>query len=251
MKKKIWLCLSLVLCSVFWGCGSTKPEQETTEEKMADYVVGVTADNAPYYSCDDQGKPCGIYVELMEELAKQGDFAFRFLETDVAAFKEDPCDVFLGTMEKENGDMTGLVQTAPFYQSKLCLVTRTADKMKKIKELRNTEVSAVAGGGEASFAKYLAVKYEADSLLFADEKTALDDCISGNAKAMVIDFNRYQKIAEENNRVTVLKTSGKYYNFHRFSSVLQTDFFTSLESEVEKLKEDGTLDRIFQNYGIN
>lgn len=254
MKRKIWIGFLMLLCFMLLGCSLSKTKQNETETEKADYIIGVEGQNAPYYVADEKGNVSGFYVDLMEKLGEKGGYSFAFTEVDSAAFQvtagENDCDVFLGVLEKETGDMTELFQTSAFYQSGLCLVTRSEDGIKKCKELRNTAIDARAAAGEAAFAEYLAVKYEADAVVFADGKTAWDDFIQGNAKAVVIDENNCQEFMKENPSINILKTSEQYHNFHRFTAVGQTEFLAALESGIAELQSDGTLDALLQNYGL-
>lgn len=254
MKKILSYCFVMMIGFVLGGCSWSDTKQNETEKKKADYVIGVEGDNAPYYFIDESGHPSGFYVKLMEKLGEKSGYTFEFVETDAASFRtlaaENNCDVFLGVLEKETGDMTELFQTNSFYQSDLCLGTRSDDSIKSADELRNTEIVAVDAGGEASFAQYLAVKYEADALMFADGKTALEDLVDGNAKAAVIDVNVCQKQMEENVPIKIFKTSGKYHNQHRFTAEGQTEFLSMLETGVAELAAEGTLEMLLESCGL-
>ena len=254
MKRKIWIGFLMILCFMLWGCSLSKTKQDETETEKADYIIGVEGQNAPYYVADEKGNASRLYVDLMEKLGEKGGYSFAFTEVDSSAFQatagENGCDVFLGVLEKETSDMTELFQTSSFYQSGVCLVARSEDGIKKCKELRNTAIDARTASGEADFAEYLAMKYEADAVVFADGKTAWDDFIQGNTKAVVIDENNCQEFMNDNPSVNVIKTSEQYHNFHRFTAVGQTEFLAVLESGIAELQSDGTLDDFLQNYGL-
>lgn len=254
MKKKAGLCLLFVACLLLWGCSEANKKQDNANKKEADVIVGVEGENAPYYCVGPDGNASGFYVDLMEILAENGNYSYEFKEIDPVAFQAESenqsCDVFLGTMEKETGDRKTLAQTRPVCQSGVCLVVRSEEGIKKAKELKNTEIAAVASGNEAAFAQYLAVKYEADALLLSDTKTSIDDFISGASKGLVLDYNHCQSQLDALISVNILTISEKYYNFHRFTAKGQTDLLDTLENKIAALQEDGTLDRLCQSYGL-
>lgn len=254
MNKKMWMVFLMLTCCMLWGCSLSDTKEEQPKTEKADYIIGVEGENVPYYSVDENGNASGLYVDLMEQLAEKGGYSIAFTEIDAPAFQamtgEESCDVFLGILEKETGDMTQLFQTSSFYQSNLILATRTEDGVKQCEELRNAAIDGRASAGEADFAQYLAVKYEADAVLFADGKTAGDDFLSGNAKALVLDENTFQTQFAENAALTVLKTSEKYHNAHRFTASSQSEFLKELETELTQLQSDGTLDHLLEQYGL-
>ena len=254
MKKKIAICFLLTFCFVLPGCSESGAKQEEIITEQADFRIGVEADQAPYYSVDENGNASGIYVDLMDEISKKGGYTYEFTEIDPSVFqagtKKNSCDVFLGTMENDTGDMTELFQTTSFYQSGVCLVTRTEDNIKKFKNLRNIVIAAVTSGGEAAFAQYLAVKYEADALLFVDGITAFEDFINGNSRTAVLDANVCQAKMEENMPIRLWKTSEKYYNFHRFTAKGHTEFLDTLENQISEIMSDGTMDTLLQKNGL-
>lgn len=254
MKKKLGICSLVILCCMLWGCSLPETKQKESKTEKADYIIGVEGENAPYYAVDESGNAAGFYVDLMEKLGEKGGYSFEFMEVDSSAFQatagEEGCDVFLGVLKKETGDMTQLFQTSAFYQCGLCLVTRGEDAIKKCEELRNTSIDARAASDEAAFAEYLAVNYDADAVLFADGKTAWDDFTMGNGKAVVIDENTCQQFMKDTTAVNVLKTSNRYHNEHRFTAAHQNEFLMKLESGIADLQSDGTMTNLMERYGL-
>ena len=118
MKK--WKLGALLLTAALLAAGCSKAEKQETapEPEQPDYYVGVEADNAPYYSTDENGTVSGFYVDLMNTLSERGGFTYEFKTMSPAEYKAagaDPTDenngtssqpghLFLGTMEPEAGD---------------------------------------------------------------------------------------------------------------------------------------------------
>ena len=102
------LLLILFSAVALTGCGA-KEEPEKKEVVRPDYIVGAEADNAPYYSVDEEGNESGLYVDLMESLAKNTGCTWEFQTmsaTEFIAADGEDCDVFLGTMEPSAGNLS-------------------------------------------------------------------------------------------------------------------------------------------------
>ena len=247
------LAVLVVLSSMTACTKKTVQEDKTKESPEADYQIGVEPDNAPYYYTNEEGTPEGLYVDIMEALAEKEEFTFDFIEISAADFytlAENGCDAFLGAMETETGDMTVLLQTEPFYQSRLYLFAKEDGRISAVRDLRDCTIAARASTGEEVFAAYLAAKYGASSLGFRSQTDVLTDVEQGYSEAFVMDEQNYKQQKKDNVSYNVIKKSGKYYNSHRFTVGNHPEFLAILENGMQILEDDGILTDLLQTYGL-
>ncbi len=250
----------MIITTLWWvvcllgGCGTVSKTKETSHETKPDYSIGVVGANAPYYEKKEEGKASGMYVELMDALAKKEDFSYQFVEIDASRVKQDlenhTIDGFLGTFEEEKGQEDELSQTASFYVSKLCVATPKKTGIRKFQNIKNKEIAACGGTMEESLAKYFAVKYKAREVTFSSMEDVIADVDSGYSQLMVADQNYYEEHHDLLSDWNCLKMKTERKNSHRLTSLSDTQkeegesFFTIFKTGIDQLKKEGTLQKI-------
>lgn len=250
--KKIMFAAVIALSCFLYGCGAPA-EKIQKEEKTADILVGVEAQNPPYYMVGEDGDASGYYVELMKALAEKGAFTYDFVPLNGLEFlggASGICDVFLGTLTLKEEDREQYVQTTPVLESAPCLVVRKQDGYVKMKDLRQTSISAKAGGSEEQMAGYLEAKYGADRLLFADSESSWDDFERGYSGAVISDEYTalFKKKADSN--LVILKKGGGWSCAHRFTALSSGGLPDSLTGSLEALMQGDGWSELKQRAGL-
>ncbi len=158
-----WKLGALLLTAALLAAGCSKAEKQETapEPEQPDYYVGVEADNAPYYSTDENGTVSGFYVDLMNTLSERGGFTYEFKTMSPAEYKAagaDPTDenngtssqpghLFLGTMEPEAGDTSTYARSEPVYETGLCLLVKKRTRYPQNEESAKCEHRCQGGDG--------------------------------------------------------------------------------------------------------
>lgn len=246
--------LPLILFSAvaLTGCGA-KEEPEKKEVVRPDYIVGAEADNAPYYSVDEEGNESGLYVDLMESLAKNTGCTWEFQTMSAAEFiaaDGEDCDVFLGTMEPPAGNLSEYVQTQPFYQTGLSLLVKQGTGMKKMSDLRDQTIASRADTGEETFAGYLAAKYDGETIGFQNGTEAMGDLTGGYASAVVMDAGNAAVRMQADPELQIVKTSEKYFSRHCLSASAARGIPEELTTALAQMQADGTLTPLLRQYGL-
>lgn len=217
-------------------------------KEKVDYTIGVEENNAPYFSLDANGNPTGFYADLVEAIAEKQGFTYQFenmTATEAAAGEGVSCDFFLGTLKEKEKQ-----QSEMFYQSKLCVVTQQGNKGKKLKNLENQSIAARASTGENDFAEYLAVKYDADSILFQTLDSTLEDMKEGYSFAAVLDAGNASTLLQQDQTLQMVKTSEKYFNEHRFTALKKDGIAKQISEGLAQIQADGTLQTFVEKYGL-
>lgn len=259
MKKKYLGVLFLVAALLMTGCSETKEETQKKEPDRPDYYVGVEKDNAPYYEVKDGEEPTGLYVDLMDTLAQRAGFTYAFREMSAAEFVADAenadseeklCDFFVGTMETETGDTSTYVQSSPIYETGISLLVAKGQGIRKIEDIRSVDIASRAGTEEEMFAKYLAAKYDAATIVFQDMANVVSDMKAGYAKAIVLDAGNAAIVAAQNTNFKIITTSEKYFSIHRFTAASEKGIPEVISETLQNLQADTTLQTLLQKYGL-
>lgn len=233
--------ITLSLC----GCRAvvtvlTDPETGTAESEKNEkiYSIAVEGDNAPYYSTDDKGKAQGIYVEIMDQIAREKGFAYTFVEMTASDFLnaagQGGVSCFMGVLNEMPGEEK-LLKSKAFLETGIDVVIRKtdADSVGSVEDLRACNMAARAYTGEGELAEFLAYKYETIPALFSDENNAMADFSEECSDALIVDEKYYDAHADEN--MAVLYTSENYTNLHRFSFSGENDLNTLLKKAAKKI----------------
>ena len=235
------------------GCGAKEEAEKEAAPAGPDYVIGVEADNAPYYAADASGNVSGLYVDLMDCLAENAGCTYAFQTMSAAEFDAmggEGCDVFLGTMEPAAGSLSDYVQTEPFCQTGLSLLVKEGTGMSQMSDLRDRTIASRADTGEEAFAGYLAARYDGETIVFPDGTEALGDLTGGYASAVVMDAGNAAARMQEDPGLQVLKTSEKYFSFHRLSAATDRGIPEELAAALAQMQTDGTMAALLQQYGL-
>lgn len=241
---------ALVLASliVMGGCAQKGSVKDKTE--APDLKIGVAAENEPYYTSDSDGKAEGFYVDLMEAVADKLKCSYIFVEADQEnvseLLKNGACDVWLGTALPDAAAGDTWLVTDQSYLSDIYLVTNQKGGIQTCEELRGKDIAARSDGAVSEYAAKTAARYEGSCVTFPEQKEAMEDLRQGQAAAAVIDAEVFRCLPERD-LFTVLKISEKSFEDHHFS-VLEEEQWNRLQTALEELEEEGTLDSLREQY---
>lgn len=259
MKKRYAGMLFLAAALFAAGCSETKEETTQKEPSGPDYYVGVEKENAPYYETEDGEEPTGLYVDLMDAMAQRAGFTYAFVEMSAAEFSADAentdseekrCDFFLGTMEIKPGDASSYVQSEPVSETGLCLLVTKGQGLRDVEDVRSADIASRAKTEEETFARYLAAKYDAETIVFQDAANVLSDLEGGYAQAAVMDQGNAAIVTAQNANLKVLTTSEKYFSIHRFTATSEKGIPEEISETLQAMQADTTLQTLLQTYGL-
>ncbi|MCD8018094.1 MAG: transporter substrate-binding domain-containing protein [Clostridiales bacterium] len=251
MKNTNYGMIFLMGILLLTGCSSSNQEEEPQTES-ADVIIGVENDNAPCYFTDESGEPAGFYVKLMDALQKEEDFTYEFVSLSAAEYMADDasCDLYLGTIETEVGDLTDYVQSDIICETKLCLVVIKGSGVEDTDDLLDASISARAGTGEESFARYLSSEYDGESIVFQRVTDVVEDLTKGYSQAAVIDAANFSSLKQTESTLKKLKESEKYFSVHCFTASQERGIPDVIADGLAEIQSDGTLAALIQEYGF-
>lgn len=234
----------LLLIGILGGCQFGADREEST--RKADYSIGVSGDNAPYYSKEESGES-GIYVSLLDAIAKEENFTYEFVKIDESsasqALQDGIIDGFLGSLVGETGEVE-LVDSKAFYTSNVCVVSPKNGGIKKLNALDGKEISVKSATAEERFGEYLAVKYGGEAVAFAASADVLSDINSGYSQAAVVDEQYYENHSGIFENWICVKVSEKYQNKHKLHTAKDNDLQKAFTEGLRKLEEENRLSEI-------
>lgn len=221
MPKRKWLYMNgilLLIVCMLAGCASGGQGKLEEKEKV-DYSIGVVEENAPYYYEED-GTPKGYYVDFISKLSKKKAFTYEFVPVDTSTCEELLSDkkinAFIGDSITETGQQDTFDESKSFYTSEICILSAPGSSIRSLKEIKGKNIAAVSGAEEEAAAKYLANKYEGQSVAFSSVKEALTDIKEGYSQILVVDEEYYKNQEETFKNWIFLKKLENFQNKHKF-----------------------------------
>ena len=248
MKKFIALALALVLClTLFAACGA-KGATLADVKKAGKITVATSPDFPPFESLENN-EVVGIEVEIMKLIAKDLGVEIEFTQMDfdsvlvgIEAAKFD-CAMsgITGTPAREKN----MLFTKPYYNAAQVIVVKADSAIKGKADLADKTVSVQTGTTAESGCQDEKIAIQAFAAN-ADAKAALT---TGKVDAWVVDNLTALQMVEEGDGLKVLeeKMTEEPYAF-AFAKGSE-DLVAEINKSLEKLINDGTVEKIFTQFG--
>ena len=247
MKKIIALALVLVLCLSLAACGA-KGAKLADVKKAGKMTVATSPDFPPFESLEG-GKVVGIEVDILTLIAKELGVELEIVEMDfdsvLAAIQSAKYNCGMSGITANEDRKKNMLFTDPYYNAAQVIVVKADSTIKGKADLKDKTVSvqtgttAEAGCGDEG----IAVQAFAAN---ADAKAALT---TGKVDAWVVDNLTAIQMVTEADGLVILEekmTEEPYAFAFAFGS---EDLVAEINKIQAKLIEDGTVQKIFDNYG--
>ena len=247
MKKIIALALVLVLCLSLAACGA-KGAKLADVKKAGKMTVATSPDFPPFESLEG-GKVVGIEVDILTLIAKELGVELEIVEMDfdsvLAAIQSAKYNCGMSGITANEDRKKNMLFTDPYYNAAQVIVVKADSTIKGKADLKDKTVSvqtgttAEAGCGDEG----IAVQAFAAN---ADAKAALT---TGKVDAWVVDNLTAIQMVTEDDGLVILEekmTEEPYAFAFAFGS---EDLVAEINKIQAKLIEDGTVQKIFDNYG--
>ena len=247
MKKLIALVLALVLCLSLAACGA-KGATLADVKKAGKMTVATSPDFPPFESLEGD-KVVGIEVDILELIAKELGVELEIVQMDfdsvLAAIQSAKYNCGMSGITANEDRKKNMLFTDPYYNAAQVIVVKADSAIKGKADLKDKTVSvqtgttAEAGCGDEG----IAVQAFAAN---ADAKAALT---TGKVDAWVVDNLTAIQMVTEADGLVILEekmTEEPYAFAFAFGS---EDLVEEINKIQAKLIEDGTVQKIFENYG--
>ena len=247
MNKFILLALVLVLCLSLAACGA-KGATLADVKKAGKMTVATSPDFPPFESLENN-EVVGIEVEIMKLIAKDLGVEIEFVQMDfdsvLAGIQSAKYDCGMSGITRNADREKNMLFTKPYYNAAQVIVVKADSAIKAKADLAGKTVSVQTGTtAEAGCQdEKIATKgFTAN----ADAKAALT---TGKVDAWVVDNLTALQMVEEGDGLVVLEekmTEEPYAFAFAFGS---EDLVAEINKSLEKLINDGTVEKIFTQFG--
>ena len=258
MKKCVAAVCMACLCSfLFWGC--QQPENEQNAENLPELVIGLDGSYEPYTYMNENGEMAGSDIELAEEACKRMGIkpVFRAIKWDdkdqALESGEIDCIWSCYTMTGREGQY---LWAGPYMYSRHVVVVRDDSEIQTLHDLTGRDVAVMSSTKpEGIFLKHEEPNIpivenvyclENMELAFAALQKNYVDATAGHETAV----RQYIDMTSEEYRILdeSLMSVAVGVAFYKQGD---TDMAELLNRTILEMQNDGTVDSILGNYGID
>ena len=270
MKKKLLaLLMSLTMTAALIGCGSadqtaSAETAETTEStERTTFVVGFDAEFPPYGYADENGEYTGFDLELAQAVCdKEG---WELVKKPINWDSKD-MELNSGSIDciwngfTMNGREDEYTFSVPYVDNSQVIVVAEDSGIEQLSDLAGKTVGVQAAsaaldllqsedeGGQKALADTFGSLNE-----FADYNTAFAELQIGSIDAIAMDIGvaKYQIESRGGDSFIILD---EHLNSEKYGvgfALDNTELRDTINSDLQKLKEDGTFDALAEKYGLS
>lgn len=252
MRKRYGYCLVLLLFLVaLSGC-----LEKEVQEELPELIIGGTS-YSPYFYRDVNGDYVGIDVDIATELCKRIGYTAVFKELDSSegsALKSGMVDCLWCCLNMDEED-TEYAWAGPYLYTQRSVIVHMDSEIESLDDLKGKRVAVQAGSTSEKIILnnltdtiptlgQLTVFSTMGEVFSALKKEYVDAAIGHESSLMVY--------AEENPEEyrfleTSLRSEALGVAFRKNESKL----VETVNEEIHKMREDGTIEKIIKEYGLN
>ena len=256
--------LALVAATLLVAACETVPETEAPEmDVRAELRIASDATFAPFHFVDESGQPTGFDIELAILLAERAGY--------VPAISVLPYDeLFTGLVDGSHqvvAATTGITPerqqtylfSAPYYDTCQAALVRTGEgEPLSIADLAGRRVGA-AGSGTSVRAldnvpdaiPVLLSQGEATEVVIGEDGS-VPVLVRGDIDALLVDeFDAVEAARASNGRLRVMSEPVALEQYALVLAPNNTVLKRALDRALESARDDGTLERLMEKYGLN
>ena len=248
MKKIIaFLMAALMLSLCLTGCGA-KGKTLADVEAAGKLVVATSPDFPPFESLEG-GEVVGIEVDVLklicEELGVQLDIVQMDFDSVLLGVQSAKYDCGMSGITVDADRQKNMLFTTPYYNAAQVIVVKEGSTIQGKADLADKTVSVQTGTTADKGCTDAGIAVQAFAAN-ADAKAALT---TGKVDAWVVDNLTAIQMVQEGDGLVILEekmTDEPYAFAFAFGS---EDLVEKIDTILEKLIEDGTMESIFASYG--
>ena len=239
MKKII---LAFLLGVLLIACGK--------DSKELVYKVGTNAEFPPYEYIED-GKIKGFDADIMDEIAKRGEFKYEWVNMNfdglISALQSKKVDMVIAgmTLNKERQKYVNF--SVPYIKPAVSLIALKSNSTTSIEEFNNKKFGVELGTTEADIIKG---KFpDATIVSFLSNTASVLALKSQKIDAILFDSKVAESYVKNNPDIKIVGEAAGEEKAMAFN-LKDTEVHNKVNTILQEMLNDGTIDKLKEKYGI-
>ena len=253
-KKGLFLAAAAVMAAgIMTGCGGEKPAASSAASGTPVLKVATNATYVPFEFKSEDGKDyTGYEIDVVRAVAKEmgRDVEFKNIAFDglIPALQSHDVDMTASGMTATKERAEKILFAAPFYQTKLSVVTKIDSPVQSVNDMTNgQEIAVQVGTTAAAYAKDKGMNIKN----FDHSSDVIMELTTGGAAAGILDKPAADYFIATKGQgkfkvIDVPDSKVQYFafGFNKDNKALQQE----VNAAIAKLKENGTLNKIHEKW---
>lgn len=244
MKKLVSVLLvAMLMASVFVGCGS---------ENNGDVLrVGTNAEFPPFEYVGDNGEPDGFDIALIKAIGEKLGYevVVENMEfTSLVGSIGTKIDVAIAGMTIDEERLQSVDFSDPYYDAIQYIIVKEGSDIKTAADLEGKKIGVQLG----TTGDYAVEEIEgATAAQYNKGVDAVNDLLNGRVDCVIIDKNPALVFESEYEGIVALPGDQFDFGVEQYAIALpkgDTELAGKINKALEELKEDGTYDKLVQQY---
>ena len=244
MKKLVSVLLvAMLMASVFVGCGS---------ENNGDVLrVGTNAEFPPFEYVGDNGEPDGFDIALIKAIGEKLGYEVVVENMEFASLVGSigtKIDVAIAGMTIDEERLQSVDFSDPYYDAIQYVIVKEGSDIKTAADLEGKKIGVQLG----TTGDYAVEEIEgATAAQYNKGVDAVNDLLNGRVDCVIIDKNPALVFESEYEGIVALPGDQFDFGVEQYAIALpkgDTELAGKINKALEELKEDGTYDKLVQQY---
>lgn len=254
MQKIIcWLTVAL-LASLSLGLGGCH-DKASTESKDKVYLVATDASYAPFESVNNHSEIVGFDVEVLKAVADKAGIQVQFINTPwegiFNALAAGDRDIVMSCVTITDERKKNMDFSDPYFKSQQLIAVEANSRVSKFADLRNKKVGVQNSTTGDVVTQKLLGKGNTNIKRFETMTLALQEMLNGGVDAVVGDSGAINFFVKQNADVKMKTFSDPSFTQEFYGYAVKkgnTDLVEKLNQGLKAIKEDGTYQKIYDQY---
>lgn len=223
-----------------------------------DVRVGVSGQTQPLLFVDKDGIPQGVYVDIMNELARIGDLNVEYVVFDrqnqaVEALERGDVDAVLGVLENDYESYPNLRSSPEIYSASTCLVTSVDNAEKVLNMPEEGYLSAAYELGTATYSLVSQINAKPIRIMGTQEQL-YDSLQSGGVDMVMAVRDCMQYMMNEDGVSEQYTVALNYMTSVSYAILLNRNdhlLFNAVSGSINRLRSSSDYDNIIDKWIVN
>ena len=223
-----------------------------------DVRVGVSGQTQPLLFVDKDGIPQGVYVDIMNELARIGDLNVEYVVFErqnqaVEALERGDVDAVLGVLENDYESYPNLRSSPEIYSASTCLVTSVDNAEKVLNMPEEGYLSAAYELGTATYSLVSQINAKPIRIMGTQEQL-YDSLQSGSVDMVMAVRDCMQYMMNEDGVSEQYTVALNYMTSVSYAILLNRNdhlLFNAVSGSINRLRSSSDYDNIIDKWIVN
>jgi len=254
MQKIIrWITLSLLTSAslLLVACS----DKTSTEDKDKVYLVATDASYAPFESVNSHNEIVGFDVDVLKAVAEKAGIKVQFINTPwegiFSALAAGDRDIVMSCVTITDDRKKNMDFSEPYFKAQQLIAVGANSPITKFSDLKNKKVGVQNSTTGDVVTQKLLGKDNTNIKRFETMTLALQEMLNGGVDAVVGDSGTINFFVKQNDRVKMKVLSDPSFTQEFYGYAVKkgnTKLVETLNKGIKAIKEDGTYQKIYDQY---